>query len=404
MKVLIAHSHYRSTAPSGENAVVRQEAQALRVMGHEVVAIDRFSDDIAGWSLPRKAALPATSIRSRNARRELAAQLDRDRPDVVHVHNTFPMLSASVLLACDEAGVPVVATLHNYKLLCASGDFFRDGEPCHACAGGSVLPGLRHGCYRGSRIATAPVAAGMKANRRLWRDLVSAYIFISDSQRRLMKRLDLPEKRVFVKHNLVPPLAGGPAGERRHRVVYLGRLDEAKGIRLLMAAWERFRSRHPDSSLGLAVAGGGPLEDVVRDWSALRPEVEWAGRLDRAQAGAFLGRAVAAVVPSAWEETFGLVAVEAMSLGVAPVAPARGSFTELLRDGVDGMLFAPGDVDDLARVLASADAEPDRFRAFGAQAEAVYLARFHPDRAVHALVDVYRYAVAHPAGRRPERA
>ena len=168
----------------------------------------------------------------------MVARLAETTPDVVHVHNTFPMLGGSVLSACRDAGVPVVATLHNYKLLCASGDFFRDGHPCHDCGNGAVLPGLRHGCYRASRLATVPVAAGMLANRRLWRDVVSAYVFVSQAQRDLMRGLGLPARRVFVKHNFV----GGQLLSDRapeHLVTYIGRLDAAKGIPLLIESWDR---------------------------------------------------------------------------------------------------------------------------------------------------------------------
>jgi glycosyltransferase involved in cell wall biosynthesis len=242
-------------------------------------------------------------------------------------------------------------------------------------------------------------------NRRLWRELVSAYIFISHSQRQLMQHLDLPSERVFVKHNLVPGFPGdGPPPERAHGVVYLGRLDMAKGIQQLMAAWDLFRSQRPGSSLKLGIAGGGPLERDVRAWAATRAEVTWAGRLDRAEASDFLRRSLAAVVPSVWEETFGLVAVEAMSLGVPPIAPARGSFPELIVDGVDGLLYRPADTVDLARVLTHVDEAPEWFEQLGTNAHAKYQAQFQPERSVEDLLQIYRFAIATPAHREQEPA
>ena len=189
MKIMIVHNRYRSTAPSGENRVVDTEAGALAALGHEVVRFERHSDDIETWSRARKAALPGRVVWSAEAHRDLAARLREDRPDVVHVHNTFPLLSPAVLHACRDARVPVVATIHNYKLACASGDFFRDGAVCHDCAGRLPGPAIRHGCYRGSRAATAPVALAMTAHRRAWRSLISAYIFISAAQRDLLTGL-----------------------------------------------------------------------------------------------------------------------------------------------------------------------------------------------------------------------
>ena len=140
MRVLVVHNRYRSAAPSGENRVVDQESGALRSRGHAVELFECRSDDIEAWSPLRKASLPARVVRNPQARQALAARLRVFEPDVVHVHNTFPLLSPSVLYACRDAGVPVVATLHNYKLLCASGDFYRAGAVCHDCAGGSTLP------------------------------------------------------------------------------------------------------------------------------------------------------------------------------------------------------------------------------------------------------------------------
>ena len=151
MRILVAHSRYRSAAPSGENRVVDQETAALGALGHEVELFERRSDDIEGWPAVRKAALPAAVVWNGGVRRDLRAVLRSGRPDVVHIHNTFPLLSASVLYACRDAGVPVVVTLHNYKLACASGDFFRDGAVCHECADGAPVGAMRHGCYRGSR-------------------------------------------------------------------------------------------------------------------------------------------------------------------------------------------------------------------------------------------------------------
>ncbi len=400
MRILLVHGRYRSAAPSGENNVVDQESSALAAAGHEAELFQRHSDDIAGWSLPRKAALPARSVWNGQVRRDLARQLERTRPDVVHVHNTFPLISPSVLHAGRDTGVPVVATLHNYKLLCASGDFFRDGQPCHDCSTGHVAPGVRHGCYRGSRAATLPVAAGMALHRSAWQQLVSAYIFISSSQRDLMHDLALPEDRVFVKHNFVLPVPLSRS-EPQHIVVYLGRLDAAKGAPLLMRSWDAFRARSPESTLHLVVAGGGPLADEVRRWSATHRSVDVVGLLSPEDAARLLRRAVAAVVPSQWEETFGLVAIEAMAAGVAPIAPARGSFPELVTHGVNGALFTPDDPVALAQVLGDVDREPERYVEYGRQGRTTYEKRFHPAANLEELIEVYRFAISNPIGRAP---
>lgn len=395
MKVLIAHSRYRTTAPSGENLVVDQESAALADAGHEVGLFERRSDEIGAWSLVDRAAIPLRISRSRPVRRELTEVLKRERPDVLHVHNTFPLLSPSVLLAARDVGVPVVATIHNYKLLCASGDFFRDGSICHDCADGGLLPGVQHGCYRGSRVATLPVAAGLAVNRELWRSLVSAYVFISAAQRDLMSALELPPDRVFVKHNFVHEPPSGPAQGRRHGATYVGRLDEAKGTPVLMAAWDRFRRRHPDTRLTLTVAGRGPLDQDLADWARHDDLVDYRGLVSRDEARTLVAGGLAALVPSAWEETFGLVAVEAMAAGVAPVAPAAGSFPELIEHDVDGQLFQR-EADGLAESLSQMDRDPAHFLKLGARAEESYRAKYHPKANLERLIEIYEHAVSHP--------
>ena len=395
MRIVVVHSRYRSAAPSGENRVVDQEFGALTALGHEVELFERRSDDIEGWPAARKAALPAAVVWNGRARRDLRAALRASRPDVVHVHNTFPMLSASVLYACKDAGVPVVATLHNYKLACASGDFFRDGAVCHDCADGAPLGALRHGCYRGSRSATAPVALSIMAHRRSWRTLVSAYACISASQRALLHGLGLPADRVFVRYNLIPerPLRQ-PA--KRPVVVYAGRLDAAKGLPLLMAGWDRFLADSAHPALGLVIAGSGPLDEEVRAWAATRPSVRVAGQLAPDACAEEMAAARAVVLPSAWEEAFGLAAVEAMALGVAPLAAAHGSFPEIVTDEVDGVLFRPGDPAALAAALRRADENGRAFEEYGARARKTYEQRFNPADSVEGLLTIYRYAIENP--------
>jgi len=397
LRVLVVHNRYRSSAPSGENRVVDTERAALVGLGHEVVRFERDSDEIVGWSLARKAALPGRAVWSREVYRELRAALARRRPDVVHVHNTFPLLSPAVLYACRDAAVPVVLTLHNYRLMCASRNFLRDGAVCHDCVDGSSVQAVVHGCYKGSRLASAAVVVADGAHRQAWRSMVSAYVFISASQRDLLAGLELAGERVFVRHNLIPGRSV-PQVPREDVVLYAGRLDVAKGVRLLMAGWDCYRrGRPPSGGLRLVIAGAGVLEREVAVWASARPSVELVGHADEAGCSALMARARAVVLPSTWEEPFGLVAVEAMAAGAPPIAAGHGAFTELITDGVDGVLFRPGDAGALGAAIADVEADPDRYLAFGCQARETYLKHFDPDRNIEQLVEIYRYAIANPA-------
>jgi glycosyltransferase involved in cell wall biosynthesis len=395
MKILLVHNRYRSGTPSGENRVVEQESAALAALGHEVTRFDRSSDEIEQWSLAKKATLPARIVWNPETFRDLKAALRAQRPDVVHVHNTFPLVSAAVLYACRDAAVPVVATMHNYRLACLNGAYFRDGAVCHDCAEGLILPGLQHGCYRNSVAATAPMAVAMVAHRRAWRSLVSAYIFISRSQRDLLRAIRLPDDRVFVRHNLIP-FRERPQVPKSSIVVYAGRLDEAKGTRVLMDGWDRYLEMAGDAGLRLTIAGGGPLDGEVAAWAATRPSVTLAGVLSSADCADLITRARAVLVPSICEETFGLVAMESMAAGVPPIAAAHGALTELITPGVDGRLFAPGDAAALASNIADAERNPEDYEGYGEAARKTYEQRFDPERNLADLLDIYRYAIKHP--------
>jgi glycosyltransferase involved in cell wall biosynthesis len=393
MRILVVHNRYRSTAPSGENSVVDQESSALYARGHEVALFQRRSDDIAAWSRLRRATLPARVLWSEDSRRAIIDSLIEFAPDVVHVHNTFPLITPSILYACRDASVPVVATLHNYKRACARGQLFRDGHICHDCLGGSSLPALAHGCYRGSPAMTAPVVLGSWLHAPAWRNLVSAYIFISGSQRELLAPLGLPADRSFVKYNFVPAPPPQAEVDAEPQIAYVGRLDEAKGVPFLMRAWDAFRARRSRSPLRLVVAGGGDMSATVARWATGHPTVAFAGHVSRPEVSRILAACRAVVVPSQWEETFGLVAVEAMAAGTAAVASAHGAFPELITHGSDGALFAPTNVEALVDILADIDDNPERWSRYGEHARQTYRSRFSSDAGIARLLEIYRFAM-----------
>jgi glycosyltransferase involved in cell wall biosynthesis len=235
----------------------------------------------------------------------------------------------------------------------------------------------------------------MSLHRRAWRSLVSAYIMISASQRDLLGGLGLPLDRVFVRYNLIPH-RGRPRMPRTATVVYAGRLDEPKGVRLLMAGWDSYLGKSGEPGLNLIIAGGGPLGDEVAAWASVRPSVEILGMVSSDRCAELISGARAVLLPSVWEETFGLVAVEAMAAGVPPIAAGHGSFAELITPGVDGMLFTPGDPGALGLAIADVEANPQRYEVYGDQARKTYEQRFDPRQSITELLDIYRFAIAHP--------
>ncbi|MGW3252761.1 glycosyltransferase [Streptomyces fungicidicus] len=392
MDVLVVHNRYASAQPSGENKVVDQEVALLRSAGHRVEVFERRSDDIAARSLPSKATLPLLVPWNPAVRRELAARLRAGRPDVVHIHNVFPLLSPAVLAACADAGVPAVATLHNYTQICPPGTLQRDGRPCAECVGATPLPAVRHGCYRGSRLATVPLAVSLSANRRRWWTGVERFLCISAAQRDVLVRAGMPAERLAVKHNFVPEPGVRRTGAGEH-LLYLGRLAEAKGVRLLMAAWDELAAAG-GVGVPLVIAGTGPLEDEVTAWAADRDDVRYAGLYDTDRCRRAIAGAVAVVAPSTWLEAFGLVAVEAMAAGVPVVAAGHGAFTELVEDGGTGLLHRPGDAASLASRIRRITAEEDRNREMGRAARRRYERGFSPAVGLERLLEEYRTAIA----------
>ena len=399
MRVLVVHNRYRSAQPSGEDNVVDQELALLRDAGHQADLFERRSDDIASMSLPRKALVPVRVPWNPAARDDLAARLRADRPDVVHVHNTFPLLSPAILDACTAAGVPVVATLHNYTQVCPTGTLYRDGAVCTACTKGAPVPAVRHGCYRDSRLATVPIAVNLLANRRRWWSAVDRFFCISAAQRRILVESGMPAERLTVKHNFVPDPGVYRDGPGEH-LLFLGRLTEEKGVRLLMSAWDRLAAA---GGLGvpLAIAGAGPLADEVTEWARDRDDVTYLGLRDKAGCRELIARSVAAVMPSTWLETFGLVVVEAMAAGVPSVVAGHGSLAELVEDGVTSLTHRPDDAAALAESLRLV-VEPERNRVLGAAARTAYERGFAPPVGLANLLAGYRAAMSEVDSRRGE--
>ncbi|MFF8378001.1 glycosyltransferase family 4 protein [Streptomyces sp. NPDC015661] len=397
MHVLVVHNRYSSAQPSGENRVVDEEVGLLRAAGHRVDVFERRSDDIAARSLLGKAAVPLLVPWNPAVRTELAARLRAERPDVVHVHNVFPLLSPAVLAACADAGVPVVATLHNYAQVCPPGTLHRDGRPCTECVGSTAsLPGIRHGCYRNSRLATVPLAVSLSVNRRRWWSGVERFFCISATQRDLLVRSGMPAERLTVKPNFVPDPGTVRAGAGEH-LLFLGRLSEAKGVRVLMTAWDEIAT---DGGVGvpLVLAGSGPMEGEVAAWAAGRDDVRFAGLLDPAECRRATARSVAVVAPSLARETFGLVVGEAMAAGVPAVAAGHGGYVDLVEEGVTGLLHRPGEPASLASRIRRITADPARNQEMGRAARRRYEQGFSPAVGLARLVEEYRTAIAGRSG------
>jgi glycosyltransferase involved in cell wall biosynthesis len=344
MRVLLVHNRYRTSAPSGEDAAVRNEERMLQVRGVEVIAFDRCNDDIDDSSFMAKAAVAANTIWSHDSRHQLRKVLRQVRPDVVHVHNTFSMLSPSIYGVCKAEGLPVVQTLHNFRFFCPGALFLRDGKPCEDCLDKGLLQSVRHRCYRGSLAATATLASMLSLHRALgtYAHHIDRYIALTHFAAGKMVKGGIKAEKITVKPNFVPnpPAAGDGAGGY---VVYVGRLLQGKGTEALVTAWRQL------PSIRLKIVGDGALRPELE--ARARAEglnIEFTGMQDRDAVLGMVADAGLLIIPSEWYEGFPMVIAESFACGTPVLASRIGSLDELVEEGVTGRKFTPGDPDALA--------------------------------------------------------
>jgi glycosyltransferase involved in cell wall biosynthesis len=378
LKVVIAHNRYRSELPSGENTIVDLEMAQLAEAGVTVLPFLRSSDDIPSLSLLEKALLPLAPIWSPAAQHELADLLRRERPDVLHLHNPYPLLSPWVVRTAHAHGVPVVQTVHNYRQVCAPGVYFRDGHICQDCRGRAfALPAIQHKCYRGSTAQSAIMATTLAVHRPTWRS-VDRYIALTGAIADHLHDYGIPLDRIVVKPNAVEdPGPPAPPGEG---LLFAARLAPEKGLALLLDAWQR----HPDGSLGrLRIAGDGELRPLVEQAVAQRADVDYLGPLDRIGVRAAIRESALVAVPSTWHDVLPTMILEALANGRPVIGSTLGGIPYLIdKAGV----AVPPTVDEWAAALPAAlAAAPQQSEV----ARARYLNTFHPDVVTRLLIKVY---------------
>lgn len=389
MKVLLAHNYYQQ--PGGEDRSFEAEAALLEDHGHTVLRHTVHNDLIRGMS---RLALARATLWNQQEYRALRALMQRERPDIAHFQNTFPLISPAGYYAAWHEQVPVVQTLRNYRLLCPNALFLRGGAVCEQCLGRTPpWPGVRYGCYRGSRLQTAGVAAMLTFHRwrKTWQEQVNCYIALTDFARQKFIQGGLPAEKIAIKPNFltVPPEVrfGGDYA------LFVGRLSPEKGLDTLLEGWERL-----PASIPLRLAGDGPLGPVVRARVEAADRIAWLGRQSPEEVQRLMLKAAFVVVPSRVYETFGRVAVEAFACGTPVIASRLGALAEVVADGRTGLHFTPGDAADLAAKVAWAWEHAEEMAAMGRNARAEYEAKYTPERNYEMLMAIYRTAIARAKG------
>ncbi|MGC4772025.1 glycosyltransferase family 4 protein [Micromonospora sp. DT44] len=412
MRIVVAHNRYREAQPSGENTIVDAEIAQLTAAGVEVLPFIRSSDEIPSMSKAAKALLPISPIWAPRAQQDLSRLLTEHRPDVLHLHNPYPLISPWVVRTAHRHGVPVVQTVHNYRQVCSSGIYFRDGVICQDCKGRALgVPAIRHRCYRDSAAQSALMATTLAVHRGTWRS-VDRFIALTSAIADHLRDYGIPDDRIVVKPNAVPdPGLPAPLGDG---FLYMARLSPEKGVDLLLDAWRR----HPVGALGtLRIAGDGELRPLVEAAAAERPDVVYLGQLDRAGVRAAVEASAVVIAASMWHDVLPTVIIEALASGRPVLGTALGGIPYLvgadaphepagtgpaetasavagggepaMPDGIDlgeaGWVVAPAPA-ALAAALPVARAGAS---ALTVAARARYERTFHPDVVTKQLIDIY---------------
>ena len=390
MKIILVHCQYQQ--PGGEDVVFEQERRLLERAGHQVILYQRTNYEVDQYPGVKRLVLLQKAVWNGDSKDSFAELLRVEKPDVVHIHNTWIMISPSIYSACVEAGIPVVQTLHNYRLLCPVGTFFRDGEICEECLDHTLWRSLRNGCYRDSRAETAAVGMMLAVHRRrhTWEREVNSYIALTEFARSKFLCSGMSADKIFVKPNFVDPDPGARSDDGEY-AIFVGRLFPERRVTTLLQAWPHLRTRVP-----LLIVGGGAERNelekrVLRDNLDM---IKFTGFLAHEQAVAAIRRARFLIFCSEWYETFGMTMIEAFACGVPVICSRMGAMQEIVEDGRTGLHFSPGDYRDLAEKVEWAWNHPERMREMGKAARQEYESKYTADKNYLRLMEVYRHAIA----------
>ena len=381
LNIFMAHNRYQ--VPGGEDISFRMEVEMLRRNGCEVETFVEDNDRVNKLGRLRTAA---RSIWSPESYRKVRATMRRKRFDVLHVQNFFPLISPSVYYAARAENIPVIQSLRNYRLICPGSTLNRDGKICEDCIGRTVpWPAVRHTCYQRSTLGSAAVSGMLAVHRGLgtWFHMVNAYIAMTDFMRDKFVACGFPAEKVFVKPNFLypDPLPGDGDGGF---ALFVGRLSKEKGIETLLKTWEIVGSEIP-----LKVVGDGPLKPLFTGAKPLR-SVDYLGWQPNEEVLKLMGSARFILIPTEWYEGHPRTAVEAFARGVPVIASRIGAMTEMIDDGVSGLLFAPGDTNDLAKKMRWAMDHREQMAEMGARGRTVYEHRYTDSKNYPQLLEIYR--------------
>ena len=386
MKVLLVHNHYQSSSPSGEDVVFEAEKNLLSENGIEVVTYVRRNDGIINFNLFKQANLAFNNIWSKESYKEIMKIIKRVKPDIAHFHNIWYLISPSAYYACKNYSIPVVQTLHNFRFFCLNGLLLRNGKVCTDCIGALPWRGIIFKCFRGSFAYSAALGLVIIFHhlRKTFLKTIDGYIALTEFNKKLFVRAGLPENKIYVKPNFFQDL-GNNSKQDENYAIYLGRISEEKGVRILVEAWGKIKR------FKLLIIGDGPKRKKCEEL-ALKEKIkniEFLGFQPRRKVLELIKSASFLIIPSLCYETFGMTIGEAFSAGKPVVGSNLGNIAEIIKHGETGLLFRPRDPDDLAEKIQWMIDNPKERQRMGENAYQEYLEKYTPEKNFKMLMEIY---------------
>lgn len=386
MKILVVHNAYQLAG--GEDSVVKNEIALLQQHGHDVELHLVSNNDVHNIAGKINAALGV--VFSPISYFHIRKILKQTQPDIVHVHNFFPLISPAVFYACKANKTPVVLTLHNYRLICPTALLMHNGKVTEKSLERGPWWAIPKKVYRGSYIGTFMLALMIATHKRLgtWNHTVSRFILLSQFSISKFMKAGIAPHLLAVKPNFVD--IKKPPEQERTGFLFVGRLSEEKGIDVLLSALEKRHSTVSQSEIQVAIAGDGPLSPRIIQSKHL---VKYLGNLKSDDVRVWMYASNALILPSVWYEGFPMVVVEAYACGLPIIASRIGALAELVEDGVTGLLFNPGDAVDLAAKLQWAIQHPEKIKEMGKRARQRYEQRYTSNKNYEELLSIYNAAI-----------
>ena len=345
--ILIVHNYYQ--IPGGEDTVVANEKTMLEKHGHKVILYSRNNAELKQMSKIRILFLPFTTVFNLRTYKEIKKQIRRENIDVVHVHNTLNLISPAVYYAARSMKVPVVQTIHNFRLLCPGATFYRDGHICEDCVKNGLKCAVKYSCYRGSKAQTLVCAISTWLHRTTGIYGKINYICLTEFNKdKLLQLKHIKPERVFVKPNFVENNSFIPEEERLNQFVFVGRLDKLKGVDILFEAWKRMG----EGAIKLIVCGMGPMEEWCKSFIKENVvNIEMCGFVPNDETLKIIANSKALVLPTQWYEGFPMSIVEAFSVGTPVICSDLGNAGSVVEEGITGYKFTADLVDEIIQAV-----------------------------------------------------